>query len=193
MLSKITLREQLCAKRKAISAQEIHSAASLAAAALSHDAQFLASKHIACYLAYAGEIETQPIIDLIWRLGKICYLPLLHPDREQGLYFVAYHPGDTLIVNRFGIAEPSASLAQGFPVDALDLVVLPLVGFDREGHRLGMGGGYYDRTFATRVQGAKPRLLGYAYACQGTASLPHDPWDIPLDYALTEQGITTFV
>ena len=95
--------------------------------------------------------------------------------------------------NRYGIPEPMDT--QPRSARQLDLLLIPLVGFDSAGHRLGMGGGYYDATLAFlrhRRHWRKPRLLGVAYECQKVEALPHDPWDMPLDAVLTERRLYRF-
>jgi 5-formyltetrahydrofolate cyclo-ligase len=127
------------------------------------------------------------LIKLIWQQNKCCYLPIL--TKEKTLLFVRYSPGDELEPNRYGIPEPVNKIQQIAP-QALDLVILPLLAFDNAGHRLGTGGGYYDRTFAFLNQNKKnnikcPLLLGLAYASQQAIALPVDAWDIPLKACLT--------
>lgn len=91
--------------------------------------------------------------------------------------------------NRFGIPEPAQSRRQ--PPGMLDLVVVPLVGFDAACNRMGMGGGFYDRSFAYRLtrRHAGPRLVGLAFDCQQVAELPVAPWDVPLDVIVTESRV----
>ena len=104
---------------------------------------------------------------------------------------VAYNPDDTLTPNRFGILEPTLEGNRLIPARNLDLVLVPLVAFDRTGKRLGMGKGYYDQTFAFLKQEntrKMPHLIGLAYGFQEIADLPMDDWDIPLYGIATEQG-----
>lgn len=96
-----------------------------------------------------------------------------------------------MIVNRFGIPEPDRN-AKRLPSRLLSVVLLPLVGFDSDGNRLGMGGGFYDRTFGYAIHSSarRPRLIGVAYECQRSADgLPRRPWDVPLDGVVTEAGL----
>jgi 5-formyltetrahydrofolate cyclo-ligase len=151
---------------------------------------FQASKHIACYYAFQDEMNTQAMIEAIWQAGKICYLPVV---LESGLLdFVRYDKNDKLTLNQFSIPEPE-SKERKFPAEELDLVILPLIAFDASGHRLGTGGGYYDRTFAfTRVNSQhSPILFGFAYALQQAGCLPADTWDIQLDGVATEKEVIT--
>lgn len=129
-----------------------------------------------------------------WSMGKRCFLPVLHPIKKQSLWFVEYTPEDTLIKNRFKILEPCLRNKKPIPAWALDLVFTPVVAFDKELHRLGMGHGYYDNTFAflkdKKGEVRKvPALVGLAYEFQRVKTLPLDAWDIPLTGIATEKGI----
>jgi 5-formyltetrahydrofolate cyclo-ligase len=151
---------------------------------------FLHSWRIAFHLPVKGEIDLGPLMRRASDAGKELYLPVLAP--ESRLWFVHYRPGDALVPNRYGIDEPR--VPPGEPVDpaTLDLILVPLVAFDAQGNRLGMGGGYYDRSFAFllhRGHSHKPRLLGVAYELQRVERLEPAPWDVRLDAVATEQGV----
>ncbi|HRN61757.1 MAG TPA: 5-formyltetrahydrofolate cyclo-ligase, partial [Luteimonas sp.] len=112
-------------------------------------------------------------------------LPVLNAD--DTLRFAPWAPGMALADNRYGIPEPDVSEADLLRPDQLDLVVAPLVAFDARGQRLGMGGGWYDRSFAFRTsQPAPPHLVGAAFALQQAEAIAPRPWDIPLDAVCTE-------
>jgi 5-formyltetrahydrofolate cyclo-ligase len=125
-------------------------------------------------------------MEAIWQANKKCYLPLL--SQENHLQFALYQPNDELSTNQFGIPEPLAA-AEKISAEQLDLVIMPLVAFDFFGHRLGTGGGYYDRTFAFKqnTETSKPFLLGFAYAAQQALLLPFEQWDVLLDGVVTEK------
>jgi 5-formyltetrahydrofolate cyclo-ligase len=151
---------------------------------------FLNSRHIALYLEEDGEIATDLILERARELKKRCYLPVLRPAPQQALWFAEYRPGDCLHNNRFGIAEPCIHKHRLIPPWGLDLIVLPLVAFDAEGNRLGMGAGYYDRTLAylaNRKFWLKPRLIGIAHELQKVPKIKREAWDIPLDGVVTER------
>ncbi|MGD8309942.1 MAG: 5-formyltetrahydrofolate cyclo-ligase [Chromatiales bacterium] len=151
--------------------------------------QFRRSRRIAFYLAEDGEIDLTPAMQRARRSGKEIYLPVLRARPSRALWFCEYRQGDRLLLNRFGIAEPDMRARRPVPPWALDLVLLPLVGFDECGNRLGMGGGFYDRTLAFRrhrMRWCKPRLIGVAHECQKVARIPHRPWDIQIDGVTTE-------
>lgn len=115
-------------------------------------------------------------------------MPILAECRS--LHFVRYDEHDALSANQFSILEPE-NTSRKIAAEKLELVITPLVSFDLQGHRLGTGGGYYDRTFAFLHNRAKtnPTVIGLAYAAQQAESLPVDPWDITLDGIVTEQGV----
>jgi len=141
-------------------------------------------------MAADGEIDPYPLLQALWALGKIIYLPVLVPFSRQKLWFAKYAPSDRLVLNRFGIPEPVRRRL--IKPCALDLVLTPLVAFDSRGHRIGMGGGYYDRSFAflrRRRHWRKPRLLGLAYELQKLPGIIPNDWDIPLDAVATEARI----
>lgn len=115
---------------------------------------------------------------------------MLVPFSKQKLWFAKFSPTDKLAYNRFGIPEPVRRRL--IKPCALDLVLTPLVAFDCNGHRVGMGGGYYDRSFAflrRRHHWRKPRLLGLAYELQKLARIIPNDWDVPLDAVATEARI----
>ncbi len=128
-------------------------------------------------------------------MNKQVYLPVLRPFGDNRLWFAHYAPGTPLVKNRYGIAEPDIDHGKRVEAFALDLVLAPLVGFDLQGNRLGMGGGFYDRSFAHLLRHRhwlKPRLVGLAYDFQQVKHLPAQPWDVPLTAVATEHRIIEF-
>ncbi|HEV8693741.1 MAG TPA: 5-formyltetrahydrofolate cyclo-ligase [Lysobacter sp.] len=184
------LRQDLRAQRRALPApQRIAAADSLAAhlLALPFAPQ---SGYVAGYWAMDGEIALHA-----WqlRLPRDCVycLPVLCED--QRLCFAPWRAGDALVSNRYGIPEPDVAASSLLEADALSLVVLPLVGFDLQGNRLGMGGGWYDRSFAFRHgRSAPPYLVGAAFALQHVAPFEAESWDVRLDAVCTESNSFDF-
>jgi 5-formyltetrahydrofolate cyclo-ligase len=153
---------------------------------------FKRSRRIALYFSTKGEIDTTPLLQRLRHLGKKSYYPALHYRPAPLLWFIEHRKGEPLINNQFSIPEPSIRLRQPTKPWALDLVIMPLVAFDADCNRLGMGGGYYDRTFAylnKRRFWRKPILIGVAHECQRVANLESEVWDIPLDAVVTEEKI----
>ncbi len=184
-----TLRNTIRRQRRSLSAGQAAACAGLLAEQARHHPLLHNRQHIAAYIANDGEIDPHPLMQLLWSQGKTIYLPVLMPFVHNKLWFARYHPGDALIANRFGIPEPQ-QLHLVAPRD-LDLVLTPLVAFDDAGHRIGMGGGYYDRSFAflrSRRHWRKPVLLGLAYELQHQRSIAVGIHDVPLDGIITEQA-----
>jgi 5-formyltetrahydrofolate cyclo-ligase len=178
--------------RRSLSAQQSQRAAIALERTLASHPLFLHSRHIAFYLPNDGEIDLTPLLRRAWHMGKQCYLPTLSPLYHNRLWFAPFHHDSKLIMNRFGIPEPICNWRQMRNVRSLDLIIAPLVAFDASGNRLGMGGGFYDRTLAylaQRTTWRKPCLLGAAYAFQQVEQLPHQPWDVPLQGIATEKEI----
>jgi 5-formyltetrahydrofolate cyclo-ligase len=191
-MNKSALRRQLKAARSAVSLiQRRHAARASLRLALRHGL-LLRAQRIGFYLPNGGEFDSHPVLNQALLMQRECYLPLV-PRRGRILRFGRFNRNTRMTTNRYGIAEP----VDARPIRArqLDLLLIPLVGFDQQGYRLGMGGGYYDATLAFmhhRRLWRKPRLVGVAYECQRVAMLPHDPWDMPLDAVLTERQLYRF-
>lgn len=182
--TKSELRRQLRRRRRALDGLAQRLAAQRLARRLARQAWFINAGAVAGYIAADGEIDPAPLLRFALAAGKQVYLPVLH--QGDHLLFGRYRRGQRMRRNRFGIPEPTG---ERLPPWALDLVLLPLVGFDRDGGRLGMGGGFYDRSFAFLRDGrAKPRLLGLAHHFQEVERLPREPWDVPLAAVVTDRG-----
>ncbi len=158
---------------------------------LRHCDLYRRSKRIAAYLPEDGEIDSGYIIHNAWRAKKQIYLPVLSPFGNS-LYFAPFQRGSAMRKNRFGIPEPDSHPRHWLRARQLDLILMPLVGFDKQGNRLGMGGGFYDRTLAfTRYQANshRPYLIGLAHQLQQVDALDYQPHDIAMQLIATEQGI----
>lgn len=189
--SKSALRKKMRLRRRSLNSRQQKQAALGLAGHLCQHSSFLNSKRIAFYLANDGEISTRPLIELAWKMGKEVYLPVLHPVLKNRMWFVHYSKNSKMQKNIFGIIEPNPKFNHRVPARTLGMVGLPLVAFDQAGGRLGMGGGFYDRSFAFKktTRGQTPRLIGLAHSCQETAKLALEPWDIPLSAVATDAGI----
>ena len=147
---------------------------------------------IAAYLAHRGEMSCEPLID--WALGRSRGV-LLPVVTGRLMRFAPYRPGETLVLNRWGIAEPEWRPSGWMSARRPGVVFLPLTAFDARGNRLGQGGGYYDRAFAFRSHAEhwrRPLLVGLAYEFQRAGELQAKPTDVPLDAVITERRIYEF-
>lgn len=188
---KTELRRQLRAQRRALSAEARAEAAERLCRQVAATRLFRVSRRIACYWASDGEIDATPIIERAQRLGKHVYLPVLSRVHHDRLWFARTTPDAPLRRNRFGIPEPRIPAADLLRAQALDLIFVPLVGFDDAGNRLGMGGGFYDRSlgFLTQRQyWRKPHVVGLAYEFQRLQHLPTNAWDVPLAAVVTDRA-----
>ena len=189
-LSRPHLRRMLRNARRALTPREQREAALGLYRQLAQHPLFRRAKHISLYLPTDGEIDPRLLLRAAQRRGKATYLPVLSAWPRTKMVFQRVRPGDKLLPNRFRILEPRADAHRQRKVWALDLVLLPLVGFDNEGGRLGMGGGFYDRSLAylaRRNTWRKPTLLGLAHECQQVDRLAQASWDVPLAGTVTDK------
>lgn len=150
-----------------------------------HDAN-----NIAIYLSSDGEIDTKPVIEWLWQQNKKLVLPALHPFSKGHLLFLNYHTDSPITHNKYGIAEPKLDQTQICLIKDIDIIFTPLVAFDHTGQRLGMGGGYYDRTLEQWFNtGIGPLPIGLAHDCQQVEQIPAEHWDIPLPIFVTPSNI----
>ncbi|MBP7370232.1 MAG: 5-formyltetrahydrofolate cyclo-ligase [Arenimonas sp.] len=178
------LRRALKAKRSQLSvADKMACAEAFAEKILTHLPK--TGGTIAGYWASSGEL---PLHILQMRLPNnwIWCLPVVQPNRQ--LLFAPWRPGDELATNQYGIPEPTLSTNSCLSPQQLSVVLVPMLGFTRQGQRLGMGGGYYDASFAFRRNNdLSPQLIGVAYNCQEIATLDEQDWDMPMDVIATNQ------
>ncbi len=174
-------------RRRSLSATQQRIAAQGASRQLAKLAAFRQAKSIAIYFANDGEISPHLIAQQARRESKKIYCPVL---RRQAMFFREYPANALLHRNHYGIREPLPRYAER-RAQEIDIIILPLVAFDQHGNRLGMGGGYYDRSFAFKrnVPFTPPRLIGLAHSVQQTDYVPIEEWDIGLDYLITESRI----
>jgi 5-formyltetrahydrofolate cyclo-ligase len=184
------LRKQLRQARNGLTQADQQIASQLIVDQLENYLRPYAQLRIAAYLANDGEIDLHLAFKAFWQAQKTTYLPVIHPFSRQHLLFLQYNAQTSMVKNRFGIAEPQLACPQVCPVHTLDFILMPLVGFDSQGNRLGMGGGFYDRTLAHMEQwSSRPKLIGIAHACQQVDVLPVENWDVPLDAIITPEQI----
>ncbi|WP_341503029.1 5-formyltetrahydrofolate cyclo-ligase [Gallaecimonas sp. GXIMD4217] len=143
---------------------------------------------LALYLANDGELDPAPLQSALGERQKRCCLPVLHPFKKGHLLFLEHAPHGELTFNRFNIPEPPLDVTRIWPLATLDVILTPLVAFDDAGNRLGMGGGFYDRTLAS-YQG---HIIGLAHDCQQVDAVPVEAWDQPLEIIVTPGGVKRF-
>ena len=178
------IRQQIRQRRRALTPEQQTQFALQAADRMMAYTPVLLAQTVAVFLSFDGELDTRPLIDQLWRAGKRVYLPVLHPFSPGNLLFLHYHPSSDLVVNRLNIREPKLDVRDVLPLSQLDVLVTPLVAFDAAGQRLGMGGGFYDRTLQNWRQ-HRLQPVGYAHDCQQVDALPTEQWDIPLPAVVT--------
>jgi len=146
------------------------------------------ARKIALFLAVDGELNTRPLITRLWQHKQEVYLPVLHPFAKGQLLFIRYDAATPLTPNRLAIPEPTLDIRNLVTLNELDVLMVPLVAFDSQGQRLGMGGGFYDRTLQNWQQhGFLP--IGLAHDCQWVEALPVAKWDVPLPAMITPSKI----
>lgn len=183
------LRQRLAEQRRALTPAHRIAAAQGLRRSLEQLPEYLADARVAGYWAVNGELPLNLIIPPLASRGQQFLLPVIGP--AQQLRFAPWQAGEDVEPNRHGIPEPArpAELLEPFQ---LDLVLVPVTGFDRRGNRLGTGGGYYDRAFAflnEQVRPTEPLLVGIAYAFQELPEIEEQPWDVPLDFIATDQEL----
>jgi 5-formyltetrahydrofolate cyclo-ligase len=189
-LSRQQLRTQLRKARRALNPSQQRQAARGLYRQLAQHPLFRRARHIALYIPMDGEIDPRLLLRAAQRRGKKTYLPVLSAWPRTKMVFQRVRHGEKFRPNRFRIPEPRINPAQQRNVWALDLILLPLVGFDDAGGRLGMGGGFYDRSLAyqaRRKAWQKPVLLGMAHECQKVERLAQASWDVPLQGTVTDK------
>ena len=186
------LRRTLRKRRRDLSAAERRRCTAAIAEVAAPLIEDRSGKRFACYLPNDGEMDLTRRIKSLWRSGHHTFLPVLHGPRVR---FLPYEPGTVLRDNHFGIPEPVEDADRRCKPSALNVVLMPLVGFDERGNRLGMGGGYYDQTFAFKQRVGRsggPLLIGIAFEFQELDTLPFNAWEVPLDGILTESTYRHF-
>ena len=187
-IEKAELRRQLRARRGALSAAQRRRAARRLLRQFLRWRELRRARHLALYLSMASELDTALLRHALAVRGVQLYAPRIH--RRLGLRFV---PLRATRLPRHALGMRQAPPGPARPLRRLDLLLLPLLGFDDRGQRLGQGGGYYDRALAGLKRARRPRRIGLAYACQQVERLPAEPHDRPLHAVLTERGLRRFL
>lgn len=186
-IKKTTLREQALARRKSLPNDLRKNATAAIAERASLHIETLQPERVVSYWPIGSECDTQSLNARIQAMGVQIGLPAV--VNGIGLVFRHYVPGDRLVAGVLKTREP----AQTVPCFSPDLIILPVVGFDRSGMRLGYGRGYYDSAISgLRDAGQQPRLLGIAFSVQEVETIPAEPHDVRLDCMVTEKETLEF-
>ncbi|MEJ2140569.1 MAG: 5-formyltetrahydrofolate cyclo-ligase [Gammaproteobacteria bacterium] len=185
--SKSKARDAALAARRAMTTNERIAASARICERIVRSHQFRACKNLGAYLPMRDEVDPTRIIERAWRAQKRVFVPVT--DSHGTMNFCEIEPDSVVTRNRYGLWEPLSGLI----IDSrdLDCVITPLVAFDNNNRRIGMGGGYYDRCFhflKNRRKWLKPKLIGVAFACQESDAIKHDSWDVPLYSIVTENS-----
>lgn len=184
------LRDFVIAQRNALTKQQLRAASRTMTQFLASTPEFHYAVHVACYWPIKGEMDVTPVIEHARRYNKHVYLPVI-VDGDT-IKFALYEPDMPMRENKYHIPEPDVAEDQLKKPEEMDLVLVPLVVFDSYGHRLGMGSGFYDRTFSFLRENphlGKPCLVGVAHEFQHTGELPTHPWDVPTRLIVTEERV----
>jgi 5-formyltetrahydrofolate cyclo-ligase len=176
------IRREMRAARAALSAGQVADASLALVERIGELPGYATAASVTGYLAMPGEMDPGPAMHRALDAGKSCYVPII---TGRQLRLAPWTPDSLLRRNRFGILEPAVETEQLLLPAALELVLVPLVAFDVYCNRLGMGGGYYDRSFADRVAG-RQILAGIAHEIQKVDMLEMQPWDVALDCVITD-------
>ena len=189
------IRRNIRAARRSIAPTAQRVAARNIARYIEKHPLFLSSRRIAFYWPNDGEIDPTLALARALAAGKSCYLPVLYKGGENRLLFGCVNACGRFNRNRFGIPEPEIARDGWVFAIELDLILTPLVAFDDDGNRIGMGGGFYDsslRHLRLERHWRRPYILGLAHEFQHVDSIGRNAWDVPLRGAITDQHIYNF-
>ena len=175
-------------RRATLDEQQLNQAAQALCQRVTELDAYRNARRIAAYFAVNGEISLHPVIDDALEQGKEIFLPNLD---QQALRFSPYFHDQKMRINKFRLPEPDVTDDEMLAPQELDLVLAPLTVFDANRNRIGMGGGFYDRSFAFRKDPEiqKPVLIGVAHDLQRVESLTPEDWDVRLDLVVTDQAV----
>lgn len=182
------IRTEIRQRRRNLTPKQQEHFAHQAAERVATHPRIQSASTISVFISFDGELDTTPLTERLWTEGKQLCLPVLHPFSIGNLLFLRYTPETVLIRNRLRILEPALDVTKIIPLSQLDIILTPMVAFDQHGQRLGMGGGFYDRTLENwRNSNLYP--IGLAHDCQQVSVLPVEEWDIPLPEIITPDRV----
>lgn len=183
--ARASLRNAARAARAAMNPDERERASKKIADTVIRSSWFRRSAFIGCYLPMNEEVDTWPLIDRAWRRKKRIFAPVI--GKNFALQFCELSAESELVFNQYGILEPQDG--EIIEIRSLDIVITPVVAFDADGNRIGMGGGYFDRAFSFlkhRKHLFHPKLIGLAFSCQRVEKITPSPWDIRIFRIISE-------
>ena len=188
------LRRQLLNARASLSVAQRDTAAQAVATHLMQLPQLQQPTYVGSYFSIRAELPTQALNQQLLNVGHQLALPVLHPINQGHLLFLSLSETTRWVHNQYQIPEPELQAQHIMPLQKLQVLLVPLVGFDKHGNRMGMGGGFYDRTLSGWYKGHYPQLLpiGLALDCQQVEQLPRQPWDVPLPMVITPSKVWDF-
>jgi len=183
---KATLREQMKQMRRALGKAEVRGRSALVAQRLIELEAFRRARGVMLYLPVRNEVDTTLAVTHCLNNGKTLGLPRMDAANDRIVVHRVDDMTRQLALGRMGLVEPDPVKAEVLPLDAIDLVAVPGLVFDREGNRIGWGRGYYDAFLA----GLGPRVcrVGLAYAFQIVEAIEHDGHDMPMHYIVTDEA-----
>ena len=179
------LRQNILKQRRLITPEQAYEAGVSVLNELKKHPIFDNKVMVGSYLSMGGEISTEPINNFLAQEHELA-LPYMIEQKRGHMNFYGYKTGDKLIENRFHIYEPEPLEENRVTADKFDLLIVPLVGFDEKGNRMGMGGGYYDRML--KKVSANCLIIGVAYEFQKVKKIPIENWDMPLNELITPEN-----
>lgn len=185
---KKNLRKHYTEIRDAISENDKNKWSQRLSETLTEWSLFNQAQVIASFVSFRSEVSTQWINQWILDQGKTLLLPKVDVSSNT-LKFYEVYSLNTLKKGRYGILEPDEVLCKAVPIEAIELVLTPGLAFDEEGYRLGYGGGFYDKVFSSAPKSTV--RVGIGFSCQSVKSLPHESFDLPIHYFVSEQGLTS--
>jgi 5-formyltetrahydrofolate cyclo-ligase len=181
------IRQEKRRYRQSLTPETISQASAKARELLCDGSEFASAQVIAIYYPAQGEVDPLPLLDKYPH--KTFALPFIVTEPHNHLHFYRYESGDRLHANKFGIDEPEAQPQKRLLVTDIDLILVPMVAFDKKNNRMGHGAGFYDRSLAFTRSTGKPYFVGFAYDWQRVPSLPVREWDVPMDVVVTDQQV----
>jgi 5-formyltetrahydrofolate cyclo-ligase len=183
----VLIRQEKRRYRQSLSLVTVSQASSRARQLLRDTEEFIDANVVAIYYPTLGELDPLPLMEACPE--KIFVLPVVLTEPYNHLHFYRYDKRKRLQVNKFGIEEPKPVAENRVLLNNIDLVLVPMVAFDKKRNRLGQGAGFYDRTLTFPKNTRRPVLVGFAYEWQKVSDLPVRSWDVPMTMVVTNQQI----